>query len=108
MSTRERLAKAVGECNNDGRLDTFIARIKAGEFDEFASPHDLPITTLVGVCNSYGLDAIAKRAIGGEFDATDAEMAAWEASAEGQRLINEISGPSNPLAKVFDLLKNFR
>lgn len=77
MSTIDRLVAALEAA---GAPRAMITAARAGCYDDFRSESDTPILDLVRDCNRAGLHDLAKRAIGGEFDATGEEADAWAAA----------------------------
>ena len=67
MNSKERLAKAMEDAACPPGL---IERAKAGEFDDFESPHATPCIQLVRELSQLGFLVLAKRAMNGEFDGT--------------------------------------
>lgn len=83
LPTRWRLACALIAAE----LYDMAERAAAGYYDDFDSPLDMPITTLVADLRQVGTPAallIAEDAMQGEFDASDAEAEAWGRSPEAQ------------------------
>lgn len=89
--TTERLAKALEETNNPA-LKALIPKARAGEYDDYKSPHADPINRLVADLNIAGASDLAARAMAGEFDGTAEEATAWAQSAEGRALFAEFLG----------------
>lgn len=91
LPTTERLARAMEEA---GAGPAIVARARAGYYDEFRAPDSItfPILQLVyDALKEPGLGTpFAKRVQAGEFDATQAEMDAWAASAEGQHAMQQV------------------
>lgn len=73
-STKEKLTNTLIAVNAPEWL---IKNARNGMYDDFESPEINPIMTLVQDCRCAGLETIAQRAIGGEFDATNEESEAW-------------------------------
>lgn len=74
MSTKENLAKALTDANAP---DWLVQNAQNGMYDDFESNEVNPIMTLVQDCRCAGLEAIAQRAMSGDFDATPEESEAW-------------------------------
>lgn len=94
-SSRERLAQALIEVGAHAQQ---IAAARAGRYDDNLSPIAFPAMTLVAELEPYGERAAAliERVKEGEFDATPAETAAYQATpagrAEQQKLFGELLG----------------
>jgi hypothetical protein len=86
LPTTERLARAL-EVANDSRLAQMIERARDGYYDDYKSKLATPITQLIHDLRSLGLEALARRAMDGEFDATLEESGEWFES-EGRHLIS--------------------
>jgi hypothetical protein len=80
MKTSDRLADALGEANAPV---TMVARARAGYYDDYRSPLPFPIMQLVADCRNVGLEAVAERAMAGDFDGTKEEADAWFESEGG-------------------------
>lgn len=90
--TAERLAAALEEA---GLPPELVERARAAEFDDYRSPHAMPLITLVSELRAIGTPAAAgiiQRVIEGEFDGTKAEADAWAASPEGRATFAELVG----------------
>lgn len=74
MKTKERLTLALTEA---GAPEWMIKNAENGQYDDFESQHPTPISQLVTDCRANRMDAIAQRAIEGDFDATNEESEAW-------------------------------
>jgi hypothetical protein len=75
MLTKERLTQALREANAP---DVMIEKALNGEYDDFeAVDTATPIIDLVNACRAFGLDALARRAMGGEFDGSREEAEKW-------------------------------
>jgi len=83
MKTKERLTQALAESSAP---EWMIKNAINGQYDDFESQHPTPISLLVADCRANGLDAIAARAIDGDFDASKEESDAWFES-EGKDLL---------------------
>ena len=88
--TSEKLARALREA---GAPRQMVRRARRGEYDDYRSPHAMPIHMLVEDARAAGLTDIAERAIAGEFDGTREESEAWAASPEGQETFRKLMGP---------------
>jgi hypothetical protein len=94
MHTKDKLAKALREVG----LTDMAARAATGWYDDYLSPLDNPIMTLVNdlaaaaAKSAQRIDVMAlrKRAIDGDFDATAEESDAWAASPEGQATFRKL------------------
>jgi len=84
--TTERLAEALSLA---GAPKWMIDNANAGVYDDFKSPHALPIMTLVFDAQSCGLPTIIDRAKAGEFDGTKEEADEWANSADGRATFSE-------------------
>jgi len=84
--TTERLAEALSLA---GAPKWMIDNANAGVYDDFKSPHALPIMTLVFDAQSCGLVTIIERAKAGEFDGTKEEADEWANSADGRATFSE-------------------
>ena len=84
-----RLAAAIEAAGGSGWLQH---RARDGWYDDFRSPDPMPISTLVWDLRKAGLEALAQRAMTGEFDASKAESAAWGESPEGRQAFAELTG----------------
>lgn len=76
IPTTEKLAKAL-EAANDPKLDEMIVLALAGYYDDYKSELVNPIGQLVADLRELGHEALAQRAINGEFDGTPEESSAW-------------------------------
>lgn len=85
MKTKEKLAHALIQANAPG---TMVDAAMNGDYDDFESKSATPINDLVRDCRERGLDAIAKQAMDGDFDATREESEAWF-EREGKTLFGE-------------------
>ena len=83
MKTKDRLAEVLKVAGAPAEM---IEKAQGGFYGDFSSPLAMPITQLVRDCRSAGLDDIARRAIAGEFDATEEEAREWAESPEGVAL----------------------
>jgi hypothetical protein len=92
MATADRLAR---ELELAGFPD-MAARARAGYYDDFLSPLAAPIVQLVLELTNLGSPAalvLARRAMEGDFDGTEAEAEAWAASPEGQATMRRLHQP---------------
>lgn len=85
MTTKDRLAT---ELESASAPDWMIKNARNGQYDDFESSCPNPIMRLVSDARTAGLDAIATRAVDGEFDATEDEAEAWF-QREGKDLFRE-------------------
>jgi len=90
----ERLATALREARAP---EWMVQKARAGEYDDFQSHHPTPTHHLVEHCRSHGLDAIAERAVAGEFDATVEEADTW-IETRVARLVQAMAGSPEPEA----------
>ena len=96
MHTKDRLAAALLEAG----LKEMADRAGNAWYDDYQSPLDAPINTLVddlavaaGKADVHARPAILqlrKRAINGDFDGTKEEGDAWAASPEGQETFRKL------------------
>lgn len=86
----DKLAAAIKAYNPDGKHDKLMARAAAGEFTDYSDAHVCPITELHRLCRKYGLNELAERVAGGEFDATKDESDEWMKSESGQTIANKL------------------
>lgn len=97
MRTRDKLAAelrkvaAMASPENAARYEAFAKRAETGEFDDFASTYDCPITQLYLELRAAGFNKFAVRVANGEFDATKEESDEWAASPEGQEAMAQLS-----------------
>ncbi len=91
--TSEKLAEALRRA---GAPKWMIDNANAGVYDDYKSPHAMPIATLVFDAEGMGLKGIAERAKGGEFDAEQWEAEAWRTSPEGRATFKEFFGRKQP------------
>jgi hypothetical protein len=89
MHTKDRLAAALRELG----LTAMADKAARAWYDDYLSPLDSPITTLVDDLavaaaknpeHAEPIVALRSKAMHGEFDATKEESDAWAASDEGQ------------------------
>lgn len=66
-------------------------RAATGEFDDYASTYDCPITQLHKELCAAGFTQFAKRVANGEFDATFEESQEWADSPSGQEVLAHLS-----------------
>lgn len=100
--TKVRLAEAMSEIR--GMPPFMLQRAIDGYYHDFESPLPFPEMQLVsdlrgmaslpttGPKAKQALNALARRVINGEFDASRAESDAWMASEEGQQVMRELLG----------------
>lgn len=88
--TTERLAVALVQA---GAPVAMIERARAGFYDDYKSELAMPISQLIVDARKLGLTDIARRAINGEFDATQAEGDAWWSSPDGLAARREFGDP---------------
>ena len=74
MTTRERLAAALEEA---GAPKEMAERARGGDYDDFESPRVTPMVDLVKDLRRLGMEAMARRAMNGEFDGTREEAETW-------------------------------
>lgn len=89
MHTKDRLAH---ELRSIGLTD-MAELAEHGRYDDFLSSSATPLTDLVNALRRRGTAEaleLAKRVMGGEFDATDEEAEAWAASPEGRETIAKV------------------
>jgi hypothetical protein len=90
MHTKDRLAAALREI----KLDGLAKRAEKGQFDDFLSPHSMPIHLLAyelaQVATPEAL-ALRRRVVNGDFDATPEESEAWANSPEGRAAIGKLT-----------------
>lgn len=80
LPTSERLARALEaeyQKTPKPRLLQLARLAREGRYDDFKSPLPFPLVSLVGELQRLGLDDLAGRVKGGEFDATAEESQAW-------------------------------
>jgi hypothetical protein len=65
-----------------------VKNARNGMYDDVESPSTTPIGQLVRDCRKAGLEGLAQRAIGGEFDSTKEELEAWY-QREGKHLFQK-------------------
>ena len=91
--TTEKLAEALSlACAPKWMIDN----ANAGVYDDYKSPHAMPIRTLVFDASNCGLPSIAMDAIDGKFDAEQWEAEAWRNSPEGRATFAEFFGRKQP------------
>lgn len=84
IPTSDRLAIALQEV--DAPL-WMVERARKGEYDDFKSPHAMPLHKLMEDVAANGLpESFKKRIVEGEFDCTLEEGQAWMESEEGQEV----------------------
>ena len=81
IPTTEKLAQALKKA---GAPAAMIAFAREGKYDDYKSDLANPIMQLVTEARAAGLDDIADRAIGGEFDGQTWEADEWAKSPEGR------------------------
>jgi hypothetical protein len=90
MKTKERLSQALREAKAPTEM---IEHAEIGGYDDFEAVDTAsPIVDLVNACRAFGLDDLAKRAMNGEFDATEEEAEAWARSEDGQQTMRRFGG----------------
>lgn len=82
LPTTEKLAAALEEA---GCPAAMIADARRGFYDDYKSELISPISQLVHDLRVLGKIQLAKRAMNGDFDGTQAEANAWAASQEGRQ-----------------------
>lgn len=107
--TRNKLAAGLREAaataspESAAKYEAFAKRAEAGEFDDFASPHALPITQLIIELNRAGFTKFARRVANDEFSCEEDEGDEWVRSPEGQEIAIKLSPE---LRKLFGLKLN--
>jgi hypothetical protein len=97
MRTSERLAAelrkvaAKASKQNAPIYEHLAQRAATGEFDDYASTYDCPITELHRILTAYGFTKFAERVANGEFDATKEESDEWARSPAGQEAAKQLS-----------------
>src|SRR5262245_5522046 len=97
MRTRDKLAAelrkvaAAASPENAARYEAFAKRAETGEFDDYGSMYDCPITQLNNELMAAGFTKFAARVRDGEFDATKEESDEWARSPEGQEAAKQLS-----------------
>jgi hypothetical protein len=84
--TTEKLAEALSLA---GAPKWMIDNANTGVYDDWKSPLDFPMRTLVFDAENMGLKDIAERAKNGEFDSQKWEADAWRNSPEGRATFAE-------------------
>ncbi len=87
MRTKEKLAQVL---HGHGLL-SMERYARAGRYDDFESESATPIADLVSDLRTQGQEALAKRAIDGEWDSTKEESDAWAASPDGLATISKLT-----------------
>ena len=90
MHTKDRLANELRKIG----LEDMAQRAEKGRYDDFLSESATPILDLVSALKVVGSpesQALARRAMDGDFDATKEESDAWAASPEGQGIIGSLT-----------------
>ena len=87
MRTKEKLAQVL---HGQGLL-WMERNARDGRYDDFESESATPIADLVSDLRAIGQEGLAKRAINGEWDSTEAESEAWAASPDGQATIAKLT-----------------
>lgn len=72
------------------KYEAFAVRALTGEFDDYGTKYDCPITQLWKELHDAGLHRFAKRVADGEFDATKEESDEWARSPEAQEMAKEL------------------
>ncbi len=97
MRTRDKLAAelrkiaATAQPENAAKYEAFATRAATGEFDDYASTYDCPITQLHSELVKAGFTLFAARVANGEFDATKEESDEWANSPDGQETFSHLS-----------------
>lgn len=98
MRTRDRLAAElrkvaalVKEPQNRAAYEAFAVRAETGEFDDYGTKYDCPITQLWTELLAAGFKKFADRVRDGEFDATKEESDEWAKSPEAQAIARELT-----------------
>lgn len=86
IPTTERLAALLKQ---SGCPTDMVDRARSGYYDDYKSPLATPIVQLVNDLRTLGKEALAQRAIDGEFDATHGESEAWF-QVEGHKLLSQV------------------
>lgn len=95
MHTKDQLATAL----RDIGLDAMADRAATGYYHDFLSPLALPemalVTALGAAATRYPdkavmIEALRKRVVNGDFDASTEESEAWAASEEGQETMRNL------------------
>ena len=95
MRTRDKLAaelrKVEAGPENAAKYEAFAQRAETGEFDDYASTYDCPVTQLFRELTAAGFHRFASRVANGEFDATKEEGDEWARSPDGQATLNQLT-----------------
>ena len=83
MNTKQKLVKALTEADAP---QSMLNKARVGYYDDFESTIATPIEALVSDLRAAGLNDLAARAMGGDFDATAEEAEAWY-QREGKNLV---------------------
>lgn len=87
-STTEKLASALAEQHLP---DELIERARAGEFDDFKSPHIAPQHALIDELQKVEYQGdLYERIARGEFDGTAEESKSWIESEDGQAALGDL------------------
>ena len=92
MHTKDRLADELRKAG----LEDMAAKAAEGYYDDYLSPLDTPIVTLVsdlGKAGTAPAKVLRVRAMNGDFDATADEAEVWAASPEGQETMTKFYRP---------------
>jgi hypothetical protein len=93
--TRDRLAaelrKVAATSSHVDKYEAFAKRAETGEFDDYASTYDCPITQLYDELLAAGFTKFAARVANGEFDATKEESDEWANSPDGKATLSLLS-----------------
>jgi len=96
MHTKDKLADALTQLG----LNEMAAKARDGFYHDFLSPLDLPEMALVVALGAAAtvhpdkaaaIEALRRRVIDGEFDASDEESDEWADSAEGQAAFRRLA-----------------
>lgn len=90
MATKEKLAQELEKLSPFDGQDRLVKRARAGMYDDFDSPLDMPQMSLVEDLRKCGQMAMVQRVIHGDFDSTKEEADAWAASPEGRSIFQEL------------------
>ena len=90
MTTKPTTERLGDELEAAGAPKEMVERARSGYYDDFKSPLATPIVQLVTDCRNAGLQAIARRAMEGEFDSTRDEAEEWARSEEGRAVTSEL------------------
>lgn len=89
----EAITTAIGTFRKPTPDEERLLRLARQDYyHDFMSPSAMPATELVSHLRLAGLNELAERAMGGEFDATKEEADAWAATDEGRATFQELMG----------------